>query len=423
MSGDLAARGNGFMRRWRTRRGRSTSARHRWWPPCASSTGWRPTCRRCSGRPVSTTSSGRQPASAARHLGAGLLLPWPGPLSAQRTGAGRGDAAARAGRAAARAACLGCRSEISLVLAAVYQALGQADRARAIVEAVCARLGETADFSGLVSRPGLPGRSGASPGAVDQAREWARNFDPGPFQLVYRFFNAPHLTLARVWIAEGSAESREQAGRLLQLLEAELPPGTTSAFCSRYSPCRRCCSMRWATRARPLICSGGPCAGAAGWVHPAVRRSGSGSRQAAEALEPRIQAECALRRPDPRRLQRRLAGDRWSPTSGRRPHPARTEDPQAAGGAAEQRRDFAGAMHLAGDRQAAYAEHLSQTACLESPRSGRQGQDAQHPGRRLTALRGESACRRPGWTRRPARERVLAKALPAVTARPGGGFH
>jgi LuxR family maltose regulon positive regulatory protein len=59
-------------------------------------------------------------------------------------------------------------------------------------------------------------------GRIDEARDWARNFDPGPLQFVYRFFNAPHLTLARVWIAEGSAESREQAGRLLQLLEAEL---------------------------------------------------------------------------------------------------------------------------------------------------------------------------------------------------------
>jgi len=125
---------------------------------------------------------------------------------------------------------VGCRSEISLVLAAVYQAQGQADRARQVVEAVCQRLRRNGDFSTLFRAQACQADLDLRQGRIDQAREWARNFDPGPFQLVYRFFNAPHLTLARVWIAEGSADSREQAGRLLQLLEAELAAGHNVRF-------------------------------------------------------------------------------------------------------------------------------------------------------------------------------------------------
>lgn len=117
---------------------------------------------------------------------------------------------------------LGYRTEISFVLAAVYQALGQADRAREIVDAVCEHLLRNGDSPALFRAQACQAELALRQGRVDEARAWARNFDPGPVQFVYHFFNAPHLTLARVWIAEGTAESREQAARLLQLLEAEL---------------------------------------------------------------------------------------------------------------------------------------------------------------------------------------------------------
>jgi LuxR family maltose regulon positive regulatory protein len=117
---------------------------------------------------------------------------------------------------------LGYRTEISFMLAAVYQALGQADRAREIVDAVCAHLLRTGNSPALFRAQAYQAELALRQGRVDEAREWARNFDPGPVQLVYRFFNVPHLTLARVWIAEGSAENLEQAGRLLQLLQADL---------------------------------------------------------------------------------------------------------------------------------------------------------------------------------------------------------
>lgn len=117
---------------------------------------------------------------------------------------------------------LGYRTEISYVLAAVHQALGQADRAREIVDRVCAHLQQNADLPALFRARAFQADLALRQGRLNDALEWARGFDPGPVQYVYRFFSAPHLTLAKVWIAEGTAEAHQQAGRLLQLLEEDL---------------------------------------------------------------------------------------------------------------------------------------------------------------------------------------------------------
>lgn len=117
---------------------------------------------------------------------------------------------------------LGYRTEVSFVMAAVYQALGQADRARQIIDSVCAHLLRKGDGPALFRAQARQADLALRQGRLDEACEWARNFDPGPIQFGYRLSSVPQLTLARVWIAEGSAEGREQAGRLLQLLEAEL---------------------------------------------------------------------------------------------------------------------------------------------------------------------------------------------------------
>ncbi len=124
--------------------------------------------------------------------------------------------------AADRAPRLGYRTEMSFALSSVYQALGQADRAREIADHVVAHLAQTGNLPALFRARACQADLALRQGRLGDALEWARSFDPGPVQFVYRFFSAPHLTLARVWIAEGSAESRSQAGRLLDLLEAEL---------------------------------------------------------------------------------------------------------------------------------------------------------------------------------------------------------
>ncbi|SBT05000.1 ATP-dependent transcriptional regulator, MalT-like, LuxR family [Candidatus Accumulibacter aalborgensis] len=124
--------------------------------------------------------------------------------------------------AAQQAPQLGYRTEISFALAAVYQALGQAERAREIVDAVCERLVQNKNSPALFRARACQADLALRQGRINDALDWARSFDPGPVQFDYRFFSAPHLTLIRVWMAEGTVDSREQAGRLLQLLAARL---------------------------------------------------------------------------------------------------------------------------------------------------------------------------------------------------------
>ncbi|HRD90782.1 MAG TPA: LuxR C-terminal-related transcriptional regulator [Accumulibacter sp.] len=116
----------------------------------------------------------------------------------------------------------GQRTELSFLLAAVCQALGQASRANAIIDSVCEHLQQQDDLHALQRAYACRAELGLRQGQLALASDWASGFDPGPLHFAYHFSSAPHLTLAKVWIAEGSSESREQAARLLQLLEREL---------------------------------------------------------------------------------------------------------------------------------------------------------------------------------------------------------
>jgi ATP/maltotriose-dependent transcriptional regulator MalT len=177
----------------------------------------------------------------------------------------------------------GYRTEVTFVLAAVYQALGQTNLAREIVDTVCEHLQRNGDSPALFRAQACQADLALRQGRSDAAREWARNFDPGPVQFVYRFSNAPHLTLARVWIAEGSVDSHEQAARLLQLLETEMMARHNVRFLIEVVALQallRHLQGEETVRVR----TAGPCrrAGAAWWFHPAVRRSWAGSRATAE---------------------------------------------------------------------------------------------------------------------------------------------
>lgn len=116
----------------------------------------------------------------------------------------------------------GYRAEGSMLLADVHQALGQGDQAREIVDALCARLQQKGDLWTLFRARACEADLALRQGRTEAARDWARRFDPGPAPACYHLARSPHLTLARVWIADGGAEDREQAGRFLQLLESEL---------------------------------------------------------------------------------------------------------------------------------------------------------------------------------------------------------
>lgn len=160
------------------------------------------------------------------HLGSagevGLGAYFHGLVQYQRNELALAEATLSCAASPVHAPSLGYRTEVSFVLAAVYQAQGQADRAREIIDEICQELWRKADSPALFRAQACQAELALRQGRLDQAREWARSFDPGPVHFAYHFSSAPHLTLTKVWIAEGNADSREQAARLLQLLEAQL---------------------------------------------------------------------------------------------------------------------------------------------------------------------------------------------------------
>ena len=148
----------------------------------------------------------------------------------QRNELGKAEAALLPALDPACAPLLGYRSEISIALAAVYQALGQAERARGIVDELCRHLERNEDLPALFRARAYQADLALRQGRTADAANWACNFDPGPVQFAYRFFNAPHLTLARVWLAQRSGESLDQAEQLLRLLESQLTAGNNHRF-------------------------------------------------------------------------------------------------------------------------------------------------------------------------------------------------
>jgi ATP/maltotriose-dependent transcriptional regulator MalT len=109
-------------------------------------------------------------------------------------------------------------TESVFALASVYQARGQTDKARETVESVCEHLLSTQNMGLLQRAQAYQADLALRQGHMAEAVNWAQQFDPEPFQAMYRFYE-PRMTLARVLIAQGSAASRKQADSLLTRLE------------------------------------------------------------------------------------------------------------------------------------------------------------------------------------------------------------
>jgi LuxR family maltose regulon positive regulatory protein len=101
----------------------------------------------------------------------------------------------------------------------VYQARGQTDKARETVESVCEHLLGIPNMAMLQCAQAYQADLALRQGRMAEAVNWAQSFDPEPFQNMY-LFHEPRMTLARVLIAQGSADSHRQADRLLTRLEA-----------------------------------------------------------------------------------------------------------------------------------------------------------------------------------------------------------
>jgi LuxR family maltose regulon positive regulatory protein len=110
-------------------------------------------------------------------------------------------------------------SQCAFALASVYQASGRAKKARDTVTSLCEYLLQVESRSLLLLAQAYRADLAIRQGRISEGLEWARGFDPEPFEQNYRFFE-PRFTLAKALIAEGEKTSLESAAVLLQRLEA-----------------------------------------------------------------------------------------------------------------------------------------------------------------------------------------------------------
>lgn len=106
----------------------------------------------------------------------------------------------------------------AFALAYIYIEKGLEDEARAITD-------EIVSFALTINNPYILHVAKAFEadlalrlGSLDEAIEWSRNYDPYPLRPPLRFYT-PKVTLAKVYLAEGTAESFRKAESLLNTLQ------------------------------------------------------------------------------------------------------------------------------------------------------------------------------------------------------------
>jgi LuxR family maltose regulon positive regulatory protein len=100
-------------------------------------------------------------------------------------------------------------------LALTLQALGRPEEAQAVIESAMAFMLETGNTTFMPVVQALQAEIALRQGQVATASQWATHLDPiPPLTPIWGVFS-PHLTLARVWLAQDTPASREQAASLL----------------------------------------------------------------------------------------------------------------------------------------------------------------------------------------------------------------
>ena len=108
-----------------------------------------------------------------------------------------------------------CLASSACGLALTYQIQGRADEARAVLETVGRFMLETGNTTLMPQIQAFQAELALCQGRVAAAGKWAAQLDPiPPMSPTYGFF-WPHLTLAKVWLAQDTPASRRRVADLL----------------------------------------------------------------------------------------------------------------------------------------------------------------------------------------------------------------
>jgi ATP/maltotriose-dependent transcriptional regulator MalT len=105
----------------------------------------------------------------------------------------------------------------TFALALTYQASGRADRAIEIVDSAVERALESHNIDLMITVKSFKAELALRQGHLWEASHWAQDFDPDPLMPAYRFY-VPHITLAKVLLAQEIYESFHKAADLLSRL-------------------------------------------------------------------------------------------------------------------------------------------------------------------------------------------------------------
>ena len=108
-----------------------------------------------------------------------------------------------------------CFANSACALALVHQVQGRTDKAQAVMESALAFLVETGNTSLMPLIQAFQAEIALRQGQIALAGLWAAQLDPIPPLMPIHGFFSPHLTLVKVWLAQDTLASRQQAADLL----------------------------------------------------------------------------------------------------------------------------------------------------------------------------------------------------------------
>jgi LuxR family maltose regulon positive regulatory protein len=109
-----------------------------------------------------------------------------------------------------------CYAHSACGLALVHQVQGRSDKAQAVIESALAFMLQTGNTTLMPVLQAFQAEIALMQGRIALAGQWAVHLDPvPPLEPMVHLFS-PHLTLVKVWLAQDTPASREQAADLLE---------------------------------------------------------------------------------------------------------------------------------------------------------------------------------------------------------------